>query len=70
MDRTAEFKAAVSSLLNRGNLQNRQLQHSPNGHARKGREFAAYTEFSQLAHRIGKDISETSSRLEQLTKCK
>lgn len=70
MDRTAEFKAAVNSLLNRGNIQSRQLQHSPNSHARKGREFVAYTEFSQLAHRIGKDISETSSKLQQLTKCK
>jgi hypothetical protein len=70
MDRTAEFKAAVNSLLNRGHLQHRQPYGQTNGQARKGKEFVAYMEFSQLAYRIGKDISETSSKLQKLTKCK
>lgn len=71
MDRTAEFKAAVNSLLTRGQLQNYQQHHGyTNGHAHKGKEFVAYAEFSQLAHRIGREISETSSKLQKLTKCK
>lgn len=69
MDRTAEFKAAVNSLLSRGHLQNHQ-QHHGYTNARKAKEFVAYAEFSQLARRIGKDISETSSKLQKLTKCK
>ncbi|KAI8353035.1 hypothetical protein B0O80DRAFT_481102 [Mortierella sp. GBAus27b] len=68
MDRTAEFKAAVNSLLNRGHLQHRQPHGQTNGQARKGKEFVAYMEFSQLAYRIGKDISETSNKLQKLTK--
>ncbi|KAI7818636.1 hypothetical protein BC939DRAFT_462334 [Gamsiella multidivaricata] len=70
MDRTAEFKAAVNSLLNRGHIQTRQQHHysNVNSSARKGKEAAAYAEFSRLAVSIGKDIAETSIKLQKLTK--
>jgi len=65
MDRTAEFKAAVNSLLSRGQLQQRQT----NNHARRtGKDAIAYAEFSHLASSIGKDITETNSKLQKLTK--
>ncbi|KAF9193209.1 hypothetical protein BGZ51_003958 [Haplosporangium sp. Z 767] len=68
MDRTAEFKAAVNSLLNRGHLPKYQ-QHQVNGAIRRGKDAATYAEFSRLATSIGKDISDTSSKLQKLTKC-
>ncbi|KAF9997618.1 cis-Golgi t-SNARE syntaxin [Entomortierella chlamydospora] len=72
MDRTAEFKAAVNSLLNRGQIQSSRQHHYTNANspARKGKEAAAYAEFSKLASSIGQDIGETSTKLEKLTKCK
>ncbi|KAG0259962.1 hypothetical protein BG011_002238 [Mortierella polycephala] len=69
MDRTAEFKAAVNSLLNRGHLPKYQ-QHQTNGAIRKGKDAATYAEFSRLAASIGRDISDTSSKLQKLTNCK
>ncbi|KAI8599879.1 syntaxin 5 [Dissophora ornata] len=69
MDRTAEFKAAVNSLLSRGHLQNRQhFSHADNSPARRGKEAAAYAEFSRLATSIRKDLSETSNKLGKLSK--
>ncbi|KAF9109013.1 cis-Golgi t-SNARE syntaxin [Mortierella sp. AM989] len=72
MDRTAEFKAAVNSLLSRGQIQSSRQHHYTNANspARKGREAAAYAEFSKLATSIGRDIGDTSTKLEKLTKCK
>ncbi|KAG0291783.1 cis-Golgi t-SNARE syntaxin [Linnemannia gamsii] len=71
MDRTAEFKAAVNSLLNRGHIQTRQHQPTyPNHPARRGKEAAAYADFSRLASAIGKEIIETSTKLDKLTKRK
>ncbi|KAF9947639.1 hypothetical protein BGZ70_002580, partial [Mortierella alpina] len=66
MDRTAEFKAAVNSLLSRGQLH--QTSHS-NGAARRGKDAAAYQEFSRLATAIGHDINDTVTKLHKLTKC-
>ncbi|KAI1297751.1 cis-Golgi t-SNARE syntaxin [Mortierella claussenii] len=68
MDRTAEFKAAVNSLLKRGHLQHRQ--HHNTHPARRGKEAAAYADFSKLASSIGRDIGDTSGKLQKLTKCK
>ncbi|KAF9987344.1 cis-Golgi t-SNARE syntaxin [Mortierella antarctica] len=67
MDRTAEFKAAVNSLLSRG-----QLHHTShaNGAARRGKDAAAFQEFSRLATAIGHDINDTVTKLQKLTKCK
>ncbi|KAG9321735.1 hypothetical protein KVV02_005081 [Mortierella alpina] len=67
MDRTAEFKAAVNSLLSRG-----QLHHTShaNGAARRGKDAAAFQEFSRLATAIGHDINDTVTKLHKLTKCK
>ncbi|KAF9094204.1 cis-Golgi t-SNARE syntaxin [Mortierella sp. AD031] len=70
MDRTAEFKAAVNSLLNRGHIQTRHQPSSSNHPARRGREAAAYADFSRLASTIGKEITETSNKLDKLTKRK
>jgi len=70
MDRTAEFKAAVNSLLSRGHIQSRQHSNYSNHPARKGKEAAAYADFSRLAFSIGKEITETSSKLDKLTKRK
>ncbi|KAF9948427.1 cis-Golgi t-SNARE syntaxin [Mortierella alpina] len=67
MDRTAEFKAAVNSLLSRGQLHH--TSHS-NGAARRGKDAAAYQEFSRLATAIGHDINDTVTKLHKLTKCK
>ncbi|CAO3563903.1 unnamed protein product [Mortierella alpina] len=67
MDRTAEFKAAVNSLLSRGQLH--PTSH-PNGAARRGKDAAAYHEFSRLATAIGHDINDTVTKLHKLTKCK
>ncbi|KAG0051008.1 hypothetical protein BGZ83_004225 [Gryganskiella cystojenkinii] len=64
---TAEFKAAVNSLLSRGQLQNRH-GNSNNQRRHNGKEMAAYSEFSHLATSIGKDITETNSKLQKLTK--
>jgi syntaxin 5 len=71
MDRTAEFKAAVNSLLNRGHIQTRQHQPTYSNHpARRGKEAAAYADFSRLASAIGNEITETSTKLDKLTKRK
>ncbi|KAK3813602.1 MAG: t-SNARE [Linnemannia gamsii] len=68
MDRTAEFKAAVNSLLNRGHIQTRHQPNNSNHPARRGKEAATYAEFSRLASAIGKEIIETSNKLDKLTK--
>ncbi|KAF9907342.1 cis-Golgi t-SNARE syntaxin [Lobosporangium transversale] len=69
MDRTAEYKAAVSSLLNRGTPSRQHHSNAYSNHpARKGKEAAAYAEFSKLASSIGHDIKETSEKLEKLKK--
>lgn len=69
MDRTAEFKAAVNSLVNRGHIQTRHQQNYSSNHpARRGKEAAAYADFSRLASAIGKEIIETSTKLDKLTK--
>ncbi|KAG0198298.1 hypothetical protein BGX28_008263, partial [Mortierella sp. GBA30] len=65
---TAEFKAAVNSLLSRGHLQNRTHNHA--NPARRGKDAVAYAEFSRLATAIGQDISQTSAKLMKLTKRK
>ncbi|GJJ70083.1 syntaxin 5 [Entomortierella parvispora] len=65
MDRTAEFKAAINSLLSRGQLQHRQ---GSNNARRTGKDAIAYAEFSHLASSIGKEITETNSKLQKLTK--
>lgn len=71
MDRTAEFKAAVNSLVNRGHIQTRHRpNYSSNHPARRGKEAAAYADFSRLASAIGKEIIETSTKLDKLTKRK
>jgi hypothetical protein len=70
MDRTAEFKAAVSSLVNRGHIQTRHQPNLSNHPARRGKEADAYSDFSRLASAIGKEIIETSSKLDKLTKRK
>ncbi|KAF9197787.1 cis-Golgi t-SNARE syntaxin [Haplosporangium sp. Z 27] len=69
MDRSAEFKAAVNSLLSRGHIQTSRQHHYSNANspARKGKEAAAYAEFSKLASSIGRDISDTSTKVEKLT---
>ncbi|KAF9134047.1 hypothetical protein BGW39_008266 [Mortierella sp. 14UC] len=70
MDRTAEFKAAVNSLVSRGHIQTRHQPNHSNHPARRGKEAAAYTDFSRLASAIGKEIIETSNKLDKLTKRK
>ncbi|KAF9900711.1 cis-Golgi t-SNARE syntaxin [Linnemannia zychae] len=70
MDRTAEFKAAVNSLVNRGHIHTRHQPNHSNHPARRGKEAAAYADFSRLASAIGKEIIETSNKLDKLTKCK
>ncbi|KAF9285513.1 cis-Golgi t-SNARE syntaxin [Mortierella alpina] len=65
MDRTAEFKAAVNSLLSRGQLH--QTTHS-NGAARRGKDAATFQEFLRLATAIGHDINDTVAKLHKLTK--
>ncbi|KAG0081975.1 hypothetical protein BGZ90_001914 [Linnemannia elongata] len=71
MDRTAEFKAAVNSLVNRGHIHTRHQPNYSSSHpARRGKEAAAYAEFSRLASAIGKEIIETSTKLDKLTKRK
>lgn len=42
MNRTAEVRAAVDLLLNRGHLQNHQHHGYTKGHARKDEELVAY----------------------------
>lgn len=70
MDRTAEFKAAVNSLVNRGHIQTRHQPNYSNHPARRGKEAAAYADFSRLATAIGNEITETSTKLDKLTKRK
>ncbi|KAG0352003.1 cis-Golgi t-SNARE syntaxin [Podila minutissima] len=68
MDRTAEFKAAVNSLLNRGQFRQHNNGNSRGSQARQGKEAMAYAEFSRLAVSIGREIGETQTKLDKLTK--
>lgn len=69
MDRTAEFKAAVNSLLSRGQFHQHNNSNSRGSQARKSKEAMAYAEFSHLAASIGREIGETQGKLDKLTKC-
>ncbi|KAF9316954.1 cis-Golgi t-SNARE syntaxin [Podila horticola] len=68
MDRTAEFKAAVNSLLSRGQFRQHNNSNSRGSQARQGKEAMAYAEFSRLAASIGREIGETQTKLDKLTK--
>ncbi|KAF9382356.1 cis-Golgi t-SNARE syntaxin [Podila verticillata] len=68
MDRTAEFKAAVNSLLSRGQFHQHNNSNSRGSQARKSKEAMAYAEFSHLAASIGREIGETQGKLDKLTK--
>jgi len=65
-DRTGEFHSALRSL--QGRAQTRQLQPGANGfnNNKTNRNLEQYSDFMRIARTIGKNISKTYNKLEQL----
>jgi Syntaxin-5 N-terminal, Sly1p-binding domain len=66
-DRTNEFRACVESIRNRSSIPNREAQDKqrvPNGTGKPSK-----SEFARMASAIGKDITNTTTKLDKLAQC-